>query len=446
MFHVPWEGAEINLTKIEWCHGIKARYQGETVERQGYTWNPMRGCSPESTGCLNCYAGSLATRFSGVGGAFEGYAERHRTGRGGAAWTGKVDLLTHKLADPLKVRKPGAIFVNSMSDLFHESLTFEEIAAVVGVMAATPWHLHMTLTKRAARMREWFEWVAPGDPQARCLSSTMDYFGHNLLDTDRHRASIVACQSREWPLPNWRIGVSAEDQQRWDERVPELLRCPAAFRFVSCEPLLSGIGLLPLLDAQSGATHGGSSQDAGQSGGGHQKPERHPQDSSSRNRQREEDEARSEGGREHPVEGYGAASGADSPVGGGSADDASGNCQDLRHHAERGVGHRDRESLGTSGRYSSMSKTERKRRVRLNAIHQIIVGGESGHGARPCRLEWIDSLVEQCRNTEVKVFCKQHGSNPINGEFHGLGYKDKKGGEPREWIGGLERFPRQVAP
>lgn len=264
----------MNKTTIAWCHGMSApcdECDGETVVgreaevhqsrlfrrpsveecqpcggsgkilRHGYTWNPTRGCSAVSPGCLNCYAGTSATRFSGPGLYAEAYVERHRTGRGGAAWTGKVDLMSHKLADPLRVRKPGAVFVNSMSDLFHEELTFEEISAVVGVMAASPQHLFMSLTKRAKRMREWFEWIGgENHPADVCYHHARHILRMNSLPGKSIRDAFYGLEPA-WPLPNWRIGVSAEDQQRWDERVPELLRCPAAFRFTSCEPLLGPI-------------------------------------------------------------------------------------------------------------------------------------------------------------------------------------------------------------
>ena len=261
----------MNKTTIEWCHGMTVPCEecgglGETVAgrevevhqsrlfprpstedcrpcngsgkipRQGYTWNPTRGCSRVSPGCVHCYAETLAGRFAGAGLAFDGYVKK--VGKK-ARWTGKVELLPGKLADPLKVRRPGAVFVNSMSDLFHEALTFEEIAAVVGVMAAAPQHLFMTLTKRAARMREWFEWtdlVPPGEDQRMKAAICA-----NLCEDQFHLDLGPRVDLPPWPLPNWRIGISAEDQQRWDERVPELLRCPAAFRFVSAEPLISGI-------------------------------------------------------------------------------------------------------------------------------------------------------------------------------------------------------------
>lgn len=89
--------------------------------------------------------------------------------------------------------------------------------------------------------------------------------------------------------------------------------------------------------------------------------------------------------------------------------------------------------------------------IDLAGISWVILGGESGDGARPCRLEWIDSLIEQCRGAGVAVFCKQHGSNPMEAGFldsgpDGLAYEDRKGGDPREWDGGLKRFPREEAP
>jgi len=92
--------------------------------------------------------------------------------------------------------------------------------------------------------------------------------------------------------------------------------------------------------------------------------------------------------------------------------------------------------------------------IDLTDIGWVILGGESGAGARPCRLEWIDSLVRQCRAAGVKVFVKQHGArptrelwddvNPFNPSDVPLRYRDKKGGDPSEWPGGLERFPREV--
>lgn len=113
------------------------------------TWGPIRGCSKVSTGCKNCYAESMAARFCGEGMPYHGLArDKH--------WTGDVRFIPEKLSEPLRWKRPRRIFVNSMSDLFHESLTNEQIAAIFGVMAACPRHTFQVLTKRAKRMAEWF--------------------------------------------------------------------------------------------------------------------------------------------------------------------------------------------------------------------------------------------------------------------------------------------------
>src|SRR5258706_570609 len=98
------------------------------------TWNPIRGCSRVSEGCRNCYAERQGNRFRGPGQAFEGLV----VWKAGPRWTGEVRFVAEHLADPLRWRKPQRVFVNSMSDLFHEKLTNEQIAAVFGVMAACP--------------------------------------------------------------------------------------------------------------------------------------------------------------------------------------------------------------------------------------------------------------------------------------------------------------------
>ena len=192
-----------------------------------------------------CYAETIAARFSDPGLWGHGFAKRTKTG---ARWTRKVSTLPEKLAEPLRIRKPQRIFVNSTSDLFHEDVPFEFIAAVAGVMAACPQHIFLSLTKRAERMLEFFEWLSLQKDRVSGWPSHTDLVA-NYATTATGRE--IKAASIEWPLPNWQLGVSAEDQQRWDERVPKLLECPAAFRFVSAEPLLSGIlayGCLAELD------------------------------------------------------------------------------------------------------------------------------------------------------------------------------------------------------
>lgn len=226
------------------------------------TWNPIRGCSRVSEGCRNCYAERVAARFSGPGQPYEGLA--HRNGDviklGGhpahdriahrGQWTGVVRLVPEHLADPLKWRKPRRIFVNSMSDLFHESLTNEQIAAVFGIMAACPQHIFQVLTKRAKRMREWFSWAAP---MGRALLGRIPYpptpramiedAALSALNGVPGVYGIPRRQDSRWPLPNVELGTSVENQAAADQRVPDLIATEAAVHFVSCEPLIGEVDL-----------------------------------------------------------------------------------------------------------------------------------------------------------------------------------------------------------
>jgi protein gp37 len=199
------------------------------------TWNPVRGCSRVSEGCRNCYAERVAARFSGPGQPYEGLADRARKG---SKWTGAVRLIPEHLADPLKWKRPRRIFVNSMSDLFHESLKNEQIAAVFGVMAMAGRHTFQVLTKRARRMREWFEWAqsAEEDPTSTIMKEAICW-------GDVGDAMPVVFDRPPWPLPNVWIGASVESQEPADERIPDLLATPAAVRFLSCEPLLGPVRL-----------------------------------------------------------------------------------------------------------------------------------------------------------------------------------------------------------
>ncbi len=214
------------------------------------TWNPIRGCSRVSEGCRHCYAEVQAARIVRMdrgNGIPEGHGKYDGLVKfvgGEPRWTGTVAFDPRKLVEPLRWRKPRRVFVNSMSDLFHESLTNEQIAAVFGVMAATPQHTFQILTKRARRMREWFEWaeqeaakVGPGAEVELCV---------NYADEEGALGERIVVDPR-WPLLNVWPGVSVENQAAADERVPLLLRTPAAVRFLSCEPLLGGLYLTPYL-------------------------------------------------------------------------------------------------------------------------------------------------------------------------------------------------------
>lgn len=192
------------------------------------TWGPTRGCSRVSAGCANCYAERIAGRFSGSGKPFAGFAILDDRG---ARWTGKVELVEKHLLDPLRWKRPRRVFVNSMSDLFHESLDGPTIARVFAVMALATWHTFQVLTKRAAKMREVVSDVAFRREVERVA-----------YEMDNERGSCFL-RAGNWPLPNVWLGVSAEDQAAADERVPHLLATPAAIRFLSAEPLLGPISL-----------------------------------------------------------------------------------------------------------------------------------------------------------------------------------------------------------
>jgi protein gp37 len=213
------------------------------IEWTDATWNPVRGCTKISPGCKHCYAETFAERFRGVKG--------HPYEQGF-----DLRLVPEKLAEPFRWRKPKMIFVNSMSDLFHDQVPEPYIEAVARVMVAAKWHTYQVLTKRSDRLRK-------------------------LLGS---RLSFAANQPHIW----W--GVSVENKKYGLPRVQDLSKSPACVRFLSVEPLLEDLGA-----------------------------------------------------------------------------------------------------------------------VSLDGIDWVIVGGESGPGARPMAKEWVLSVLQQCRQQRVKFFFKQWG-------------------------------------
>jgi len=152
-------------------------------------------------------------------------------------WTGKLAFDEKALLAPLRWKKPRMVFVNSMGDLFHEDCPDEWIDRVFAVMALCPQHTFRVLTKRSGRMREYFA------PQAedRVMDLAFDFACSKF---GRDEAELYYSFGRyRWPLPNVWLGVSVEDQQRADERIPDLLATPAAVRWISAEPLLGQVDL-----------------------------------------------------------------------------------------------------------------------------------------------------------------------------------------------------------
>lgn len=170
-----------------------------TIEWTDATWNPVRGCTKISPGCKHCYAEVFAERFRGVPG--------HAYERGF-----DLRLVPEKLAEPLRWGTSRMIFVNSMSDLFHESVPDKYIVKVAEVMASADWHTFQVLTKRSERMK-------------------------TMLSTSLRR---YARQPHIW----W--GVSVENIKYGLPRVQHIRSAPAAVRFLSIEPLLEDIGRLNL--------------------------------------------------------------------------------------------------------------------------------------------------------------------------------------------------------
>lgn len=272
------------------------------IEWTDATWNPTRGCRRISPGCQNCYAEKVAARFSGRGLPYEGLTTEGR-------WNGTPLFVLDNLTEPIHWRRPRKIFVDSMSDLFYEGFSNLQIAAVFAIMAAAPHHQFQVLTKRPERALEWFKWIGE-DRSGMNLGSKAPLFtlSHILNSAPINYPRTLQLQ-RIWPLPNVWIGVSVEDQQRADERIPNLLQIAAAVRFLSIEPLIAPVNLTRI--------HGAS---------------------------------------------------------------------------------------------WSIFDAENSRRGQT--IDWVIVGGESGPGARQCRVEWIHSIVEQCQTAGVPVFVKQLGSRP----------------------------------
>lgn len=276
-----------------------------SIEWTDATWNPITGCSVVSPGCTNCYAMKLA------GTRLKHHASRAgltTESKAGPVWNGKVRLNAQWLDQPLRWRKPSMIFVCAHGDLFHETVPDEWIDQVFAIMALAPRHTFQVLTKRSARMRDYLGTRA-GDWQL--------YWPDAARKAGALLGDVATLKRLTLPLPNVWLGVSAEDQRRADERIPDLLATPAAIRFLSAEPLLGPINLRSI--------------------------------------------------------------------------DVSGDEEIL----PLGAGWLDRLEPGE---------------IEHARLDQVIVGGESGQGARPMHPDWARSLRDQCAAAGVPFFFKQWGS------------------------------------
>lgn len=242
------------------------------IEWTDDTWNVFRGCSrtiaegATTSGCGDptgggCYAERNGYRFTGPGMAYEGLV---RMTPNGARWTGAVKLIDHVLLDPLRWKEPRSIFTTSVSDPFHERFSNETIAIVYGVMAATRRHTHQLLTKRTKRMHGWYWWVADEAARANggrgmsvaayCFCLLQRYVADRtrFSDADRKLVSrgdvVAAALGAAWPLENLWTGASVEHQAAAYDRIDDLMMVPSVLRWLSCEPLIGEVDLLPWFD------------------------------------------------------------------------------------------------------------------------------------------------------------------------------------------------------
>ncbi len=213
------------------------------IEWTEASWNVLAGCSKVSAGCKNCYAIPHAHRMAGnpnekIAAKYEG-----TTTDDGKNWTGRINFAEHTLDQPLRWTRPRRIFVNSMSDLFHEDANEEDVRRIFAVMMCAPQHTFQILTKRPAQMLEFFKRNSPNDCYTEAVTELMlETETSRLISTLRSKDRFDSLAS-VWPLKNVWLGVSVENQQTADERIPLLLQTPAAVRWLSCEPLLGAVDL-----------------------------------------------------------------------------------------------------------------------------------------------------------------------------------------------------------
>lgn len=212
-----------------------------TIEWTDRTWNPTTGCDRVSVGCDNCYALTLAKRLKSMGQPKYQRDGNPKTSGPGFGISAHADVL----AAPYTWKTPQKVFVNSMSDLFHDGVPEEFIARVWTVMANTPQHTYQILSKRHARMRSIVRrlaWrTATTEERQRGVRGSVAYVQPDEKLNDHLGAPHV--------LPNVWLGVSVENQQWADIRITALLDTPASVRWISAEPLLGPIDLFgPIVD------------------------------------------------------------------------------------------------------------------------------------------------------------------------------------------------------
>lgn len=360
------------------------------IEWADCTWNVCIGCAKVAQGCKHCYAETMAKRLARMG------QDHYAAVVNDTGWNGRAVTVPEALSKPLRWRKPRRIFVNSMSDLYHDDVPFEFIAAVYGVMAATPQHIYIELTKRPKRMREFHEWLG------------MHVGGADWMEIYRVAHGIHnAASSCDWPLPNVVHGYSASTQADLDAGIADLLATPSALRCLSLEPLLGPIDVSAHIRRMTQYHMRLDIAGALANKGFH---------------------GFTENGKPLPPDRVEA---------------------ELRRRHEAGEKFF---PMGDCDGFSTQTGCPGHRQPRID---WVIVGGESGPGARPCDVAWIRSIVEQCKAAGVPVFVKQLGAHLVSdqpSDFENgdtvvgecdLLLRDPKGADPSEWPADLRirQFP-----
>lgn len=224
---------------------------GTSIEWTEATWNPV----------VNCYAKTMTYRLESMG------QEKYRgltvlNGKGDRHFNGVMRCDKNALTIPLSWPLPRRVCVNSMSDLFHKDVPVEFIHDVLLVCGACGcgghWHDFQILTKRPELAADVLNKL--NDPDARNYAFQRAFSRVSKLATDNERRWLAEYAIHTWwPLPNVWLGTSVENQEWADKRIPHLLRCPAAVRFLSCEPLLGALDLRPWINQLDWIIVGGES-------------------------------------------------------------------------------------------------------------------------------------------------------------------------------------------
>lgn len=226
--------------------------EATSIEWADATWNPITGCSVHSPGCTNCYAMRLA------GGRLRNHPSRiglTKASTAGPVWNGQLRWNEDWLKDPLKWKTPSRIFVCAHSDLFHDAVTLrwqDRIFAVMAICAVEGrQHRFQVLTKRSSNQRHYFNRL-----RERSRDIAEEAY---LMGMPAELGSAIMNLLEKGPLPNVWAGVSIEDQRRGDERAADLRHTEAALRWLSMEPLIGGVNVMPWLSFVDWVVVGGES-------------------------------------------------------------------------------------------------------------------------------------------------------------------------------------------